>query len=151
MGKDKKDEVVEEKVVIEEIPEREIREDKKVDLPSQTAARDKAKPTNKKSLTKVRRVATLRTDGMVIVEDDNGVGYIAPGTTQFVRGEADLDLTTLETAYDWQEEIEAMLPTKELMIQNIRRSIWASGGYKKGKGRKPRRLDQAWPYALKED
>ena len=99
----------------------------------------------------VRRVSTIPTEGLVIVEDEStGKGYIAPIGTEFKRGTAKLVISKLTPAYMWEKEIEAMLPDIEVMKTNIRRSIWYSGGYDKNTGRKSRRLNQAWPYRLPE-
>ena len=123
-------------------------------LPIVAKKKGKSQKLPKKTIfTTVRRVTTINTKAgtIFIVEDEDGVGYIAPGDVKFVRGQTDLDVSGLEEAYAWEDEIEAMLPSREVMIQNIRRSFWMSGGYAKGQGRKSRRMDQAWPYRPSED
>ena len=114
----------------------------------------KAKASAKKSFRKVRRVTTTQDPGKairyVVVEDDEGNGYLMPVDTVFVRGLTKTDVSSLTPAYDWTEEIEDMLPDREKMIQQIRRSLWISGGYAKKKGRVSRRLDHAWPYRIEE-
>lgn len=108
----------------------------------------------KKSSREVRRISTTQDPGKairyVIVEDDEGNGYLMPIDTIFVRGVVKADVSSLTPAYDWAEEIEEMLPVREDLIKQIRRSLWSSGGYAKKKGRVSRRLDLAWPYRIKE-
>lgn len=118
-------------------------------LPPVAKKKSKSQKFPKKTaFTTVRRITTINTKAgtIFVVEDEDGVGYIAPGDVKFIRGQTELDVFGLEKAYDWEDEIEAMLPSREVMIQNIRRSFWISGGYAKGQGRKSRRMDQAWPY-----
>lgn len=121
--------------------------------PVEKKSRKAQKAAKKTIFTAVRRVTTIGTKAgtIFIVEDEDGIGYIAPGDTKFVRGQADLDVSVLEKAYDWTNEIEAMLPDREVLVHNIRRSIWISGGYGRKQGRKSRRMDHAWPYRLPED
>lgn len=114
-------------------------------------SKKKTKKALKKVMTKVRRISTIAGEELVVVVDEKtGIGYLAPLDTQFVRGETSLDLSELEQAYSWDQEIEAMLPDREIMIRNIRHSIWQSGGYKPGRGSVGRRMNQAWPYRLDE-
>ena len=123
-------------------------------LPPVTKKKGRPQKLPKKAIfTTVRRVTTINTKAgtIFVVEDEDGIGYIAPGDVKFVRGQTELDVSGLDKAYDWADEIEAMLPSREVMMQNIRRSFWISGGYAKGQGRKSRRMDQAWPYRPSED
>lgn len=110
----------------------------------------KAKTPVEMGLETVTRIATLQQVGKVIVATTNGKGYLAPISTEFVRGQAQMKVSTLDEAYSWEDEIEEMLPDREELKRNIRNSIWISGGFEKGEGRQNRRLDQAWPYRLPE-
>jgi hypothetical protein len=137
------------KVLLEKFERDEV---KQVELPSQQKEKKKQKSSKKTVLTKLRRIAILRNQEMVIVEDhDTGIGYIAPFDTKFVRGWVELNVKELELAYDWTDEIENMLPSREEMVAHIRRSIWKSGGSEKGRGSKGHRLNNAWPYHLREE
>ena len=117
----------------------------------QKEAKIASKREAKSSLVELVRVANLRHDKVCIVEDADGNGYIVPLDTKFVTGKMKGDPNKMEKAYSWDEEIEAMLPDRETLIKNIRRSLWISGGFEKGAGRVPRRLDQAWPYRIVEE
>ena len=149
----KEEDVVEDEELKESEPSVDYSESKVKPLPSVGKKKSKSQKFPKKTtFTTVRRITTISTKAgtIFIVEDEDGVGYIAPGNTKFVRGQTEIIVADLEKAYDWDDEIEDMLPDREVMIRNIRRSIWISGGYAKKEGRKSRRLDQAWPYAIKE-
>jgi len=151
----KKEEIVEgDEELKESEPSVDYSESKIKPLPVVGKKKNKVQKFPKKTaFTLVRRVTTISTKAgtIFVVEDEDGVGYIAPGDVKFVRGQTELDVSGLDKAYDWEDEIEAMLPSREVMMQNIRRSFWISGGYAKGEGRKSRRMDQAWPYRPVED
>ena len=155
MSKKKNDYPIEELLDVgeENVPPREV-EAPVEDKPAEKPLAKKVQPSVKKSFREVRRVSITQDPGkaasQVIVEDDEGNGYLMPADTVFVRGLTKVDTSSLTPVYAWTEEIEDMLPSHEDIVHNIRRSIWMSGGYAKKKGRLPRRLDQAWPYSIKE-
>ena len=150
----KEEKIVEDEELKESEPSVDYSESKVEPPPTVVKKKGKSQKLPKKTtFTTVRRVTTIKTKAgtIFIVEDEDGVGYIAPGDVKFVRGQTELDVSGLKEAYDWEDEIESMLPSREVLIQNIRRSFWTSGGYAKGQGRKSRRMDQAWPYRPVED
>ncbi len=130
----------------DDVPKREIGQPKKGDKVSKASTKKK-----KTGLTTVRRVTTIPGLAMIVEDESTGIGYLAPLDTKLKRGVAVLAIAELEQAYDWTDEIETMLPDRGAMILNIRRSIWKSGGYRIGKGHKGRRMNQAWPYHLREE
>lgn len=94
----------------------------------------------------------------VLCIDENGLGYlvaesVAPQSNKDVR-EFDHDDKAIESLYNWDSEIEAMLPKRPAMVSAVRLSLYRAGALKSGDLQrndvKRAALKTAFPYVISE-
>lgn len=96
---------------------------------------EEEQPKKKTSRSKTTAVTWFFERGGYCLCAAGDVGYAIPSelcdTSQSLTFEIDLSDESIITLYDWEQEIEAMLPTRNEMKANIRRALWVNGAISK--------------------
>jgi hypothetical protein len=128
------------------------------EVPAEEKAEEKPSRRNYNKKVDVQRIIAAPVEGKWLVQKvgEENRAYLVPIET-FERSHAvkvqTVSLDILEEVYDFAEEIEHMLPSREEMVQNVRRALWEAGYTTKERlaAKQPNMgvLNRAFPYTFR--